>query len=609
MNKRLLNIALMQHYRKRAFMFSVVVHVIAAIVFSFFFITAYVQETEDEIQVELISELPRQRTVKKQTIPVPEKAPEPEKEQVPVTAPKRTIQKKESGTPLTKPSVEIAKMSAAAPKQVEIPSERIVDADLPTVLDAPDLSTDADLTPVPESVLSPIGGADVADTAEKSYDRRKDTGARAPGKGKGTGIGDRIKSRGTGMADDGAGGRTASGSGNATTGTGDSFSSIIQQLADDIIGSSGGAPVDVVFIVDVSGSMMDNIRGVTEHLVLMIDAYKASEIDYQLGLTQFSMNQQTQSNKISVSQLTNNLTTYKQTLYGIVPAADENALDAIQQTVTEMRFRTNTVKHFILLTDEPFTSLQELTVEHAIKLCQKNEIYVNVLGMPLSEHRRLATETGGTWYAIPQDTPAQAQKNMQQPQPTQKSFREARWEDTQKIGRAILKNAVNVPTDVIFFIDSSKSMEDKIPQLREQMDMWIRDWDNARIDYRMGVVRFSADGNVNKVNVFKAPQTQKQIHKILSLPFRDGEHLVSAITEGIRRLKFRPNVQTHFVIVTDEPGDPNYPIAGTIQYLKEIPVVVSVIGTADKFQQQVTQETGGQWVIIPQGHTRNGQYW
>lgn len=606
MNKRLLNTALMQHYRKRAFMFSVVVHVIAAIVFSFFLITAYVQETEDEIQVELISELPRQRTVKKQTIPVPEKEPEPEKEQVPVTAPKRTIQKKESSTPLTKSSVEIAKMSAAAPTQVEIPSESTVDADLPTVLDAPDLSTDADLTPVPESVLSPIGGADVKDTAEKSFGKRKDTGARAPGKGKGTGMTGRIKGRGTGTADDGTGEGTAGGSGNATTGTGDSFSSIIQQLADDIIGSSGGAPVDVVFIVDVSGSMMDNIRGVTEHLVLMIDAYKASEIDYQLGLTQFSMEQQTQSNKISVSQLTNNLTTYKQTLYGILPAADENALDAIQQTVIEMRFRTNTVKHFILLTDEPFTSLQGLTVADAIKLCQKNEIYVNVLGMPLSEHRRLATETGGTWHAIPQDPAAQTQKNMQHP--TQKSFREARWEGLQEIGRAVLQDAVNLPTDIIFFIDSSKSMADKMPKLTEQIDLWIRDWDNARIDYRMGVVRFRAKGSVNMVNVFSAPQTQADIHRILALPTQGDENLLSAITEGIRRLKFRPNAKTHLIVVTDEPGDPNYPIAGTIQYLKEIPVVVSVIGTSDKFQQQVTQETGGQWVIIPQGHTRNERY-
>lgn len=606
MNKRLLNIALMQHYRKRAFLFSVIVHVIASIVLSFFLITAYVQETEDEIQVELISELPRQRIVKKQTIPVPEKEPERKKEQVPVIAPKRTIQKKESITPVTKTSVEIAKMSAAAPTQVEIPSENTVDADVPTVLDAPDLSTDADLTPVPESVLSPIGGADVEDTAEKSYDRRKDTGARAPGKGRGTGIGDRIKGRGTGMADDGTGEGTADGSGNATTGTGDSFSSIIQQLADDIIGSSGGAPVDVVFIVDVSGSMGDNIRGVTEHLVLMIDAYKASEIDYQLGLTQFSTDQQTQSNKISVSQLTNNLTTYKQTLYGIVPAADENALDAIQQTVIEMRFRTNTVKHFILLTDEPFTSLQRLTVEDTINLCLKNEIYVNVLGMPLSEHRRLATETGGTWHAIPQDTPAQAQKNM--PQPTQKSFREARWEGVQEIGRAVLQDAVNLPTDIIFFIDSSKSMANKMPKLIEQIDLWIRDWENARIDYRMGVVRFRAKGSVNMVNVFNAPQTQADIHRILALPPQGDENLLSAITEGIRRLKFRPNAKTHLIVVTDEPGDPNYPIAGTIQYLKEIPVVVSVIGTADKFQQQVTQETGGQWVIIPQGHTRNERY-
>ena len=151
-------------------------------------------------------------------------------------------------------------------------------------------------------------------------------------------------------------------------------------------------------------------------------------------------------------------------------------------------------------------------------------------------------------------------------------------------------------------------MSDDMTYLKDNIDLWIRDWDNALIDYRLGAVRFYASGNINRVNVFNPPQTQEQIHAILQLPPADDEHLLHAVVEGTRRIKIRPNAKTYFILITDEPGDPKYPITGTIQLLKEIPVVVSVIGTNDNFQKQVAQETGGIWVAIPNGNKRQQPY-
>ena len=251
----------------------------------------------------------------------------------------------------------------------------------------------------------------------------------------------------------------------------------IGELTDDIIASSGGRPIDVVFVVDASGSMQDNINAVAEHLGQMVDAYKASEIDYQLGLTHFNMAMggTPQQNNIHVFQLTRNLSTYKRTLYAIIPTGDENALDAINQTVGQLRFRTNTVKHLILVTDEPFTSLQGHTADTIIKLCQRNELYVNVLGLNMPDHKRLATETGGSWHAVPQDPLQQGVQTAQ-----------SRPAVPQTIGDIILADGANIPVDVILFIDSSKSMTDKVSYLTEQIDLWIRNWDNAMIDYRIG---------------------------------------------------------------------------------------------------------------------------
>ena len=151
-------------------------------------------------------------------------------------------------------------------------------------------------------------------------------------------------------------------------------------------------------------------------------------------------------------------------------------------------------------------------------------------------------------------------------------------------------------------------MEDKIQHIQNQIDLWIRKWDNALFDYRLGVVRFQKNGSINRVNVFNPPQTQKQIQKILQLPAKDDENLIQVIFESTQRLKLRRNVKTHFILITDEPGDPKHPIEGTIALLAEIPVVVSVWGTLDNFQKQVASQTGGVFVPIPNAHSRNTIY-
>ena len=482
------------------------------------------------------------------------------------------------------------------------PSVKRSEVDAPAFSETPELATDADLPADPESLLSPIG-ATAADPEHGSRTRRGQTGARSPKTGIGEGIRKGVRQPGarqtTGKTTRKAQGSGTGGSSTATTGDGAAtFSSIIGDLTDDIIASSGGKPIDVVFVVDASGSMQDNINAVAEHLGQMVDAYKAAEIDYQLGLTQFyasSPSQRTQENKIQVFQLAQDLSIYKRRLYEIVPTGDENALDALSETVGQLRFRTHTIKHLILVTDEAFTSLHGHTVESIIKLCQRNELAVHVLGEPLSEHRQLASETGGSWHAVPKDP-------MQQRQQT------ARAVDAQTLGDLILADGANLPVDVILFIDSSKSMTDKMPYLKKQIDLWIRNWDHAIIDYRIGVVRFRAEQSVNIVNVFKPPQTQAQIHKILQLPCSDDENLLHAVVEGERRLKRRPNVKTHFILITDEPGNPKAPIAGTIGLLSELPVVVSVIGASDPFQQQVASQTGGVYVRMPNAYPRSTPY-
>ena len=588
MDRRLLKRALGQKYARNALRVSLILHIIYLLVFSIFFITSHDDAFEDEIQVDLIRALPRQAVPKKKAVPKIEVEPPKPEEEIPIDTQQRRLEKKPVKVIEPHPSLEIARMPAPLPASAEThtdPVEKIEAPEPLTALEAPDVSTDATLPTVPESVLSPRGADAGKLSTEKSATRRSDTQVRTPGKRKRPGIAK--DTTGTTTAP-----KNAIGEGITSSGDGhDTFQSVIKQLADDIIARSGGGPIDVVFIVDASGSMGDNINAVAEHLVDMIDAYKASEIDYQLGLTSFYMGSNNQ-NTIEVLQLTRSLSDYKRHLYAIIPTGDENALDAIDETLRDLRFRSNTTKHLILVTDEPFTSSQGLTVDHAINACRRQEIFVNVLGMNIREHQRFATETGGTWHAIPQD-----------PIPTNRQPQN-RTQSPQAIGERIRRDAANLPVDIVLFIDGSKSMADDMTYLKDTIDPWIRDWDNALIDYRLGAVRFYASGNINRVNVFQAPQTQQQIHAILDLPTADDENLLHAIVEGARRIKIRDTAKTYFIVFTDEPGHPKYPIAGTITLLQEIPVVVCVIGTSDSFQQQVAQQTGGIWVAIPNPNKR-----
>ena len=390
MNRRVLQKALRQQYRTYALQMSAYVHIIMMIGFPLFFLKPKTQEVEDEIHVELIEALPRQNIVKQKVIEI----------QTPLKKEEMPIQRKlpvEKPVDLMKPeaSLAMAKIPLRPPTAVDIqppPAGQKIEVDVPMAL-----STGADLPTAPEAVVSARATADV----ENRYTGHQ--GSRLKNPRKGAGAGTRKWTKETGAGQEIGDGVAEMGAGQGLFETGaeqPTFRSIIKELAEDIIDSSGGDPVDVVFVVDASGSMGDNINAVAEHLGEMVDTYKASEIDYQLGLTHFSINEKNE-NRIRVFQLTQDLLKYKAALYRIQLGGDEHALDAINETVMTLRFRSHALKHLILVTDEPFTSLHGFTVDDAINLCRKNKVKVNVLGIDKPKHKYLAAVTGGTWRPIP----------------------------------------------------------------------------------------------------------------------------------------------------------------------------------------------------------------
>ena len=391
-----------QKYRTIALCISFVFHVVMVAVFVLFFLNQ--EETEvDKIQAEILPELSRQIVNEQETLnPILAKRneviPVPQRREVAIAKPNQ--------------SKEIAKLPAPATPSAD-QGQVSASANFDPQFDTPNLSTDTRLKPNDRSIMSPELPSGLIGWTVSKNRNTKSKGNSEKNTGKGvskTGTG---KKNGSSIGDsdgnkDGSG--TGQGSGGTGYGEGNASLNSIEKLTNDIIANSRGNTVDVVFVFVMSNSMLDNIRSVVEFLTDVGNTYKTSKIDYMFGKTDFHNKRLPRKgiqNTRRIFLLTRNLSLIKESLNsirnkGTEYASDLGILDAIHYTVTEMNFRSDSVKHLFLLTDKKkFTSINRHTLDSVIKLCQKNKVSVNVFGRNFPDPKHIAKETGGIWHKIP----------------------------------------------------------------------------------------------------------------------------------------------------------------------------------------------------------------
>lgn len=179
----------------------------------------------------------------------------------------------------------------------------------------------------------------------------------------------------------------------------------LRRIADHIVATRMKDQVDVVFVLDTSASMRDNIQQVASNLFSMTNAFDEVNIEYFLGMTEFSIRQEGQVFK--QRPLVPDVGMLRHRMQKIRLSGDEHALDAMVDTFNSMEFRSNVDKFLVLVTDEPATTRfgMETTLDEmrqrVIDNCQLHELRVNVLGHTEKYQQRLAEETGGLWEEIP----------------------------------------------------------------------------------------------------------------------------------------------------------------------------------------------------------------
>ncbi len=191
------------------------------------------------------------------------------------------------------------------------------------------------------------------------------------------------------------------------TSTGDNYIQMMTELARNLTDAATLQEVDLVFIIDKTGSMEDNVRGIRAYIDLFFEHFTRSGHDAAFGLVTFA---DAKENKPKVRGVTTDHGKFKNWLYKIKFEGGgdlaESGLDALMAALHKIKFRGNAQRFFVLASDGTFHDADydgrsEYSQDGVIETLQHNGIRVDVIGLNFLPIKQLAWATGGTWRAIP----------------------------------------------------------------------------------------------------------------------------------------------------------------------------------------------------------------
>lgn len=174
----------------------------------------------------------------------------------------------------------------------------------------------------------------------------------------------------------------------------------LERISSHIAQVSPSKKLDLVFILDTSQSMIDNIRSTAMQLKEMAETLAEGDIDFTLGLVTFrdGFGYYLMGWDVTVSPQTKDAEKIIETLESIRCRGDERALDALMEAASKVNFRPDAQKRFIFITDE-YVKGSHSGAEVLDKI-KSLGITVDVIGLDEPFQRAMAEQTGGIWTPI-----------------------------------------------------------------------------------------------------------------------------------------------------------------------------------------------------------------
>lgn len=167
--------------------------------------------------------------------------------------------------------------------------------------------------------------------------------------------------------------------------------------------TSGNNSVDVVFVLDVTGSMGDEINGVKDNLGAFAQNLDEQGVDYRLAMVTFLDEVE---NIYDFTSDVNLFQTHIDAQYAHGGGDwKENSLEAIY-TATQLQFRDSASREFIWITDAGYhvnTGPTTLTVEDVVDALLLNGVTCNAVsgdGIRVEYCEPITVPTGGDWFDI-----------------------------------------------------------------------------------------------------------------------------------------------------------------------------------------------------------------
>ena len=158
--------------------------------------------------------------------------------------------------------------------------------------------------------------------------------------------------------------------------------------------------LDIVFVIDASKSMRNDIDAVRNHLNQMTDLLETEGLNFTVGLVAFrdGASFSLLGWDFQVTPQTTSIQEIKKKLAAIHCRGGEKALDALVQAASKVKFRRGAERRFILVTDEYVSG--SYSPKKVLRKLKSEKINVNVIGRDEPFQKMLVQSTGGLWIPI-----------------------------------------------------------------------------------------------------------------------------------------------------------------------------------------------------------------
>jgi hypothetical protein len=178
------------------------------------------------------------------------------------------------------------------------------------------------------------------------------------------------------------------------------------EIRRESIGTATGRGVDLVFVIDTTGSMSDKIEGLLETCSRFADDFNALHLNHRIAIVSFG-DLRVPGDKIQNTAFTSQVEVTKKSLRNIPRNSGggnegESSLEALARALA-LPFRPDAVKTIVLITDEP-ADQHHLRAGDLIGRLTEREMLVFVASPPHDYFKQMAQRNGGKWYKISAQT-------------------------------------------------------------------------------------------------------------------------------------------------------------------------------------------------------------